>query len=146
MDFRWQAVFASLTLQAAKGDNESAEVIANISSQLNGDSLTAEQEALVQEQLTQQEALELKHRQEKRLADQQTDEELATHQRAINDQINQQKRLVSWAVWGLDRCCQSVFSFCRSFFECSECVYVCINERERVCACARNGLTDEANK
>ena len=56
-------------------------MIANISSQLNGDSLTAEQEALVQEQLTQQEALELKHREEKRLADQQTDEELGTHQR-----------------------------------------------------------------
>ena len=80
-------------------------MIANISSQLNGDSLTAEQEALVQEQLTQQEALELKHREEKRLADQQTDGELATHQRAINDQINQQKRLVSWAVLGLDHCC-----------------------------------------
>jgi len=80
-------------------------VIANISSQLNGDSLTAEQEALVQEQLTQQEALELKHREEKRSADQQTDEELATHQRAINDQINQQKRLVSWAVLGWDHCC-----------------------------------------
>ena len=80
-------------------------MIANISSQLNGDSLTAEQEALVQEQLTQQEALELKHREEKRLADQQTDGELGTHQRAINDQINQQKRLVSWAVLGLDHCC-----------------------------------------
>ena len=80
-------------------------MIANISSQLNGDSLTAEQEALVQEQLTQQEALELKHREEKRLADQQTDEELGTHQRAINDQINQQKRLVSWAVLWLDHCC-----------------------------------------
>ena len=70
-------------------------MIANISSQLNGDSLNAEQEALVQDQLVRQEELELKHREDQRLADRQMDEELATHQRTINDQINQQKRLVS---------------------------------------------------
>ena len=82
------------SLQAAKGDNESAEVIANISNQLNGETLNTEQEALVGEQLLQQEALELRHREEQRLAERQTDEELAKHQRVINDQINQQKRLV----------------------------------------------------
>ena len=69
-------------------------MIADISSQLNGDTLTAEQQALVDEQLKQQEALELQHREQQRNADHLLDEELADQQRTVEDQINQQKRLV----------------------------------------------------
>ena len=71
-----------------------AEVIANISDQLNSDTLNSEQEALVQAQLAQQEALELRHLEQQREIDREMDNELANQQRAVDDQINQQKRLV----------------------------------------------------
>jgi hypothetical protein len=80
--------------QAAKGDNESAEVISNISSQLNGDKLSPEQERLVSEQLKRQEALELRHLEQLRAAEAELEDEEAEGERAINNQVNQQKRLV----------------------------------------------------
>lgn len=83
--------------QAARYDNDAAQVISNISSQLNGENLTPEQEALVQHQLLQQEGLELQHLEQLRRAERALEEELAAQQQRLDDQIREQQKLVSGA-------------------------------------------------
>lgn len=65
-----------------------------INDKLNGEKLTNEQEKLINDQIQQQEELEKKHRDEERKENRELENELATEQQNVDDQIEQQKLLV----------------------------------------------------
>ncbi|XP_013391352.1 uncharacterized protein LOC106159584 [Lingula anatina] len=79
--------------QAARGDEETAEVIIEISDQLNGDHLSKEAQQLQSQQIDQQSSLIEKQKMEEREMEMELDNELRKTKEAVDLQIDQQKRL-----------------------------------------------------
>mgnify|MGYP006890735337 FL=1 len=83
-------------LQVSQGDEDAADVIMDINEKVNGDNLTAEQQQLVSEQEQQAENLEGRQRSEQRDMNRSLNDEMAEGEKEVEDQIAQQKRLVSF--------------------------------------------------
>ncbi|CAH1789583.1 unnamed protein product [Owenia fusiformis] len=75
------------------GDDDSAEVISNISKHLNTASLTPEQEKLHEAQIDEQATLVTSQKEQERLMNQTLDTELAKSSRQVDDQMEEQKKL-----------------------------------------------------
>ena len=82
-------------MQAAKGDEESAAIISQISSELNKPEASAQEQTLHNEQEMKLADLYITQQNEDRKARQKLEDEKEANQREVDDQIEQQKRLVS---------------------------------------------------
>ena len=80
--------------QVSKGDEDSAEVISHIASQLNSGEVSSEEEALRQEQEAALAELDAKHRQSEREAEKELAKELEKSTAMVEEQMDEQTKLV----------------------------------------------------
>jgi len=83
-----------LILQVSQGDQETADVIMDINERVNGDAMTAEQQALLTEQEVATEGIEDRQHAEQREMNRGLDAEMATEEMAVENAIQEEKRLV----------------------------------------------------
>ena len=83
--------------QVASDDPEAVELMTNISEQLSSEKLTNQQQALLDDQLARQEALDRQFAEDGRKLEKDMEEERVKQGSAVDQQIDQQLKLVSRA-------------------------------------------------
>ena len=91
--------FNSSPSQVASDDPDAVDLMTNISEQLSSEKLTNQQQALLDDQLARQEALDRQFAEDGRKLDREMEDEKVEQGSAVDKQIDQQLKLVSYKGW-----------------------------------------------